>query len=199
MAVRKKAKAPAAPVAQNLEEVTRLVGRIGVIQRELTRRDADLGDALARIKEAAEETALPLKAELAAAQAAVQGWCEAHRYEITGGNKVKFSELATGKVLWRARPPKVGVRGVEAATCWLVEHARQATQVAVTGQGFEAIAAWLLKDRLERLLRRKVEIDKEAMLKDPEAARVVPGVTIGSEGEDFVIEPFEAPLVEAAA
>lgn len=175
MAARKKAKAPAAPAAQSREEAANLVGRIGEIQRELARRDADLGDALARAREAAEATALPLKAELAGAQAAVQGWCEANRYEITGGNKVKFCDLVTGRVLWRHRPPKVTLRGADNILAWLQEH------------------------RGRRFLRTKVEIDKEAMLKDPEAARAIPGVSIGSEGEDFVIEPFEAQLVEAGA
>lgn len=171
----RKAKAPAAPAAQSREEAARLVGRIGEIQRELSRREADLGDALARAKEAAEATALPLKEELLAAQAAVQAWCEAHRYEITGGNKVKYCDLTTGRVLWRFRPPKVTLRGVD------------------------NILAWLIKNKKADFLRTKVEIDKEAMLKDVASAKAVPGVSIGSEGEDFVIEPHEAQLVEAAA
>ena len=37
----------------------------------------------------------------------------------------------------------------------------------------------------------RLEIDKEAMLKDPEKARLIIGVSIGREGENFYVEPVE--------
>ncbi|HVY34853.1 MAG TPA: host-nuclease inhibitor Gam family protein [Caulobacteraceae bacterium] len=168
-----KAKTKAAPAAQTRDEAESLVARIGEIQRELTRRDADLGDGVAKLKEAAERAAAPLKTELAQAQARVQGFCEANRAALTHGERTKTVQLATGKVSWRLRPPAVSVRGVE------------------------AIVSYLHSQGLVQFLRTKFEIDKEAMLKAPLQACLVPGVTIGSEGEDFVIEPFEAELVEA--
>lgn len=172
---KRKAKAPAAPAAQSREEAEKLIGRIGEIQRELQRQDADLGDELAKVKRAAEAKALPLKDELAQAQDRVQGWCEANRAAITREGKVKTAEFATGKVSWRLRPPKVSLRGVSA----IIDH--------------------LMANGLRRFVRVSYEIDKEAMLRDPARAQSVPGVTIGSEGEDFIIEPFEAELAKGAA
>jgi|GEM_PF-1800630 len=40
---------------------------------------------------------------------------------------------------------------------------------------------------------------KEAMLADPEKARMIAGISIGSEGEDFIAEPFEAEISAATA
>ena len=171
---KKKTKAPAAPAAQSREEVDQLIGRIGEIQRELTRTEADLGDALAKAKEEAEKVALPLKQELERAEAQVQGWCEANRSAITRDGKVKTADFTTGKVAWRHRPPKVTIRGVEA----VIDHLRA--------------------NGLRRFLRTTVEISKEAMLLEAERAKAVPGVTIGSAGEDFIIEPFDGQLAQVA-
>ncbi len=168
-----KTKAPATPAAQTQQEAEAMVLRIGDIQRELRRREADLGDALARAKASAEETALPLKHELAATQDAVQTWAEANRKLLTRDGKTKTVELATGKVSWRLRPPSVRLRGID--------------------QVLEFI---LGQPSLKRFLRVKREVDKEALAKEPDIASSIPGVTVGSAGEDFIIEPFEAELTE---
>ncbi|MDB5432393.1 MAG: gam [Caulobacter sp.] len=169
-----KAKSKAAPAAQSREEVDYLIGFIGNASRKLTRLEADLGDEVAAAKERAESLALPLKAEILDAQARVQGWCEANRAEITSNGRTKTAGFTSGEVKWRLRPMSVKVRSVDAVIA-------------------------LLKDRFQgRFLRTKVEVDKEALLADVETARTIPGVMVGSEGEDFVIEPFEAELTAVA-
>lgn len=170
-----RAKSPAMPVAQSREEAEASIARLGVIQRELTRIQADLGDRVAKAKEASEAKASPLKDEAAQLQTRVQGWCEANRAALTRDNQVKFAILNTGEVKWRLRPPKVSVRNIEVALNYCRE---------------------LLNGRFIRVAE---DLDKEAIRADPTAASVVPGVTIGSEGEDFVIEPFDAALSVAVA
>jgi len=44
---------------------------------------------------------------------------------------------------------------------------------------------------LEKFIRVKEEVNKDAMLAEPDQAMKVPGVTIKSGGEDFIIEPLE--------
>lgn len=171
---RKKTKAPSAPAAQSRDQVDALIGRVGEIQRELQRQDADLGDELARVKQQAEAKALPLKEELAVIQGQIQGWCEANRAALTREGKVKTADFTTGKVFWRVRPPKVSLRNVA------------------------AVLAYLQERGMQQFIRVTQEIDKEAMLRAPDQARLVPGVTVGSAGEDFIIEPFEAELAGAA-
>lgn len=176
-----KIKSAAAPAAQSREEAERLVHRIGEIQRDLVRREADLGDTLARIKAAAEKGAQPLKEELATAQEAVQRWSEANRDALTRNGKVKTVQLATGKVFWRNRPPSVRIpkKMVEDVIRWL--------RFSPGGLGYGAF------------IRVKTTIDREAMQANPELARTVPHVSIGSEGEEFIVEPFDAELVESRA
>lgn len=50
----------------------------------------------------------------------------------------------------------------------------------------------------ERFLRIKTEINKEAMLEDRKTAAAIRGITIGSDGEDFLVEPFETELQGAS-
>ena len=68
-----------------------------------------------------------------------------------------------------------------------------------TLRGVKDIIDRLKKLKLTQFIRRIEEIDKEAMLKDPDTAAAVEGVKIGSGGEDFVITPSKTELDEVAA
>jgi phage host-nuclease inhibitor protein Gam len=161
------------PVPQSKEEAARAVTRIGELTRELARRQADMNDALARIKEQVEATAEPLRTELKVLTEGLKTWCEANRLMLTEDGKVKSADLGTGLVRWRLRPPKVSLP-----------------------RDLAALVARLKQMGLTRFVRTIEEPSKEAMLAEPEVARTVTGVRIGSEGEDFVVEPFEAALSE---
>jgi len=169
-----KLKTQAVPAAQTRDEAEQAVHRMGGLQRELTRRETTLNDQVAKLKTEAETAARPLQDELVELQAKVQGFCEANRADLTNGGKTKTVLFGTGKVFWRARPASVSVRGVE------------------------AVIAYLKSNLKGRFIRTKEEIDKDAMLADKDAARLVPGIKIGSEGEDFVIEPLEVQLAAAS-
>lgn len=171
---RKTTKAVAAPAAQTREEAESLIGRMGDLQRERARLQADYGDQAAKLKERAEQAVQPIDAEIEDIHGRVQGWCEANRNAITQGGKVKFAALATGEVKWRALPPKVTIRGADK----VIEAA--------------------LRLGLNRFIRVKSEPNKEAMLAEPELAATLPGVSIGSAGEEFAVEPFQPELVGAA-
>lgn len=169
-----KIKTTATPAAQSRDEAEAMIGRIGEISRELTRQDADLGDALALAKQKAEAVALPLKDELESLKERVQRWAEANRDDLTRAGKTKTAEFTTGTVSWRLRPPSVTIRG-----------------------GVDNVIAWLKANLEGRFIRTKEELDKEALRSAPEIAVTVPGVKLGSAGEDFVIEPFGGELAEA--
>ena len=168
-----KTKTAAAPAAQTREEVERLIESIGADQRQLQRLEADLGDTLAAAKKAAEAKALPLKALIADSQDRVARWCEANRSDLTRAGKTKTVEFTTGTVSWRHRPPAVTLRGVDDIIDFLKN--------AKGGLSY---------------LRVKEEVNKEALLASPQFAATVPGVKIGSAGEDFIVEPFGGDLTE---
>jgi len=159
----------AAPAPQSREEAASFVRRIGENARMIARFQAEMNDAIATLKEDAENAAAPRAEEIAQLTEGLRAWCDANRAALTDNNKRKFADLGTGKVEWRKSPPKVTVRNVEAAIA------------AIKSLGLPFI-------------RPKEEIDKEAMLADPVKARLVAGVTVGSEGEFFAVEPFEAEL-----
>ncbi len=86
---------------------------------------------------------------------------------LTGNGKVKFANLTTGEVQWRNRPPSVSIRGAD------------------------NVIELLRRLGLERFIRVKEEINKDAILNEKEAVKNIPGISIKSDIEDFSIIPFE--------
>lgn len=162
------------PVPQTDEEANDFIARIGEAQRERTRIETAMNDALAALKEQYEDKARPHKTQIEALTQGVQVFCEANRARLTRDGKVKFYRFGAGEVCWRTRPLKVSVCNQE------------------------VVIAALKRLDLGRFLRVKEEVNKEAMLAEPDVARTVAGVTVGSAGEDFVIKPFETELEEVA-
>ncbi|MCF1744648.1 host-nuclease inhibitor Gam family protein [Paradevosia shaoguanensis] len=158
------------PVPQNREEAVSTVTDIGALNRDLARLEADMNDQLAAIKTEFEAKALPLKEAVEAKTEGLKIWAEANRTSLTGGGKTKTVDLGTGLLRWRIRPTAVRLTGVED----VIERLKSL--------GFQ------------RFLRTKEEVNKEAMLNEPDVARQVAGVRIGSAGEDFIVEPFETEL-----
>ena len=175
MAKAAKAKAPAATfVPQTREDVTQAIRCIGQHQRDRERIETTMNDQLALIRERFEAEALPHNERIRLLAAGVQTWCEAHRAELTDGGRTKTVNLASGEVKWRISPPKVVIKGAE--TVLEVFRAR----------------------KLLRLIRVKEEINKEAILAEPDAVDGIRGVRI-EQAEEFVIEPFKTTLEEIAA
>ena len=158
------------PVPQSRDDAAEAVKRIGILNRQIARIEADLNDQVIDMKKRAEQQAQPLRDQVAAATEGLKLWAEANRERLTDGGRVKFCDLGTGKLSWRLRPPSVRLSRVE--------------------QVIGALKAL----GLQRFLRVKEEPNKEAMLAEPDIARTVAGVTIGSDGEDFIVEPFEIEL-----
>ncbi|MFO1418362.1 MAG: host-nuclease inhibitor Gam family protein [Methylotetracoccus sp.] len=160
-------------VPQTRDDVSAAIARIGIAQRERERIQADMNDALAKLKEMHEAQAAPFKDEIEMLSKGVQLWCEAHRGELTHDGKRKFHHFAAGEVKWRMRPPSVGLRAMDN----IIDACKRLG--------------------LARFVRVKEEVNKEAMLAEPDLAGTITGVTI-RQGEDFVIVPFETELEEVA-
>lgn len=170
---RTRLKQPAVAVAVpgSSAAVSAAIALIGVEQRELARIEACMNDELAIAKERWEAGAEPHRKRIADLTQGVQVWCEAHRTELLKGD-AKTALFPAGEVQWRTRPPRCVIRGVE------------------------AVLDTLRRLGLARFIRSKEEINKDAILNEPDAVKGVAGIGI-EQGEDFVIKPFEAPLTEA--
>jgi phage host-nuclease inhibitor protein Gam len=151
---------------QSREEAEQMLARLGAIQREKTLLTTALEESLAAERARVEAEALPLTAEAEGLTRGIQLWAEANRPSLTQDGRTKTIRLSTGEIAWRARPPSVKLRDQN------------------------AILEWLMAKGLARFIREKREVNREAMLTEPSLAREVPGVTISSEGEEFVVSPL---------
>ena len=163
------------PVPQSREDAEKAIGEIGGITRDMARLEADMNDAIAAAKAKAEEAAAPLRGRVAVLTEGLKVWAEANRDALTNGGRTKTAVLGAGKLFWRLRPPSVRISGMDRV--------------------IEAIKAL----GLAAFLRTKEEVNKEALLADPDKARLIAGVSIGTAGEDFVVEPLEAEISGGAA
>ena len=168
MSTAKRLKTKAAAYApQTKDDVAADIAKLGELQRELARATADMNDRIAVITKDCQPALEELQVRITTLQTGVQTWCEAHRSELTDGNKVKTVNLVTGEVNWRQRPPSVSVRGVE------------------------AVIDTLRRLGLGRFIRAREELNKEAILNEPDQVRGVAGLSIVTGQEDFSIVPFE--------
>lgn len=168
-----KANAARFPVPQSRDEVNEAIARIGLLQRERERIQADMNDELAKVRLRFEELATPLNEQITGLSQGVHTWCEAHRMELTRSGKTKFYDFAAGEIKWRLRPPRVSL------------------------QSAENVLETLKRLGLTRFIRVKEQLNKEAMLAEPEVVSGVAGVRI-EQSEDFVIVPFGSNLEEVA-
>lgn len=168
-ATRLKTKAQAY-VPQTRDDCAADIRKLGDLQRELARSSAEMNDAIAAVTHDFQPRLDALAEQIKAIQEGVQAWCEAHRIDLTDGGRVKTASLITGEVQWRQRPPSVSVRGVE------------------------SVIETLERLGLGRFIRTKREINKDAILNEPDAVRGVAGINVVTGVEDFVITPFEQEL-----
>ncbi len=154
-------------VPQTQDDTAADIRQIGDLERQKLRAMTEMNDAIAEITQNFQPRLDALNEQLKTLQEGVQAYCEAHRDELTNSGKVKTANLITGEVSWRQRPPSVSVRGQE------------------------AVIDILKRLGLTSFIRTKEDVNKEAILNEPDKARGVPGLTIVTGVEDFVITPFE--------
>ncbi|WP_439258283.1 host-nuclease inhibitor Gam family protein [Lonepinella sp. BR2271] len=161
-------KAPTQAVrVQSREEVEIAIKQLGDKQRELQRLTTAQNDEIAVITERYAEPLQALKGEIGDQQQAIQAWCESHRDELTLNGKQKTGYFNTGEVQWRTNPPSVRITKADQ----VVENLKTLGML--------------------EFIRTKEEINKDAILLDPEKAKTVNGISIKSGVEEFVIKPFE--------
>ena len=159
------------PVPQSRESANAEIYFIGEAQRARQVIQKEMNDRLAAIKAEFEEHAKEYTESIKARSEAVQIWAEANRESLTSHGKVKTVKLGNGEIKWRTTPPKVSVRGAAD----VIDH--------------------MIKAGLERFVRTKREVNKDAILNDAEAVSHIKGIHV-SQSEDFVIIPFETDLEE---
>ncbi|EEY08710.1 host-nuclease inhibitor Gam family protein [Mannheimia haemolytica] len=154
-------------IYQSRDEVQTAIKIIGDKQRELQRLATAMNDELAAISASYAQHIDALKEDIKPMQKGVQMWCEVHRNELTDNGKCKTGSFVTGEVQWRIKPPSVSVRNAE------------------------SVIELLENFGLHQFIRTKQEVNKEAVLADPQAVSAIEGINIKSGEEEFIIKPFE--------
>ncbi|MDD2721634.1 MAG: host-nuclease inhibitor Gam family protein [Gallionella sp.] len=153
--------------SQSRDDAAADIRKIGDLQRDLQRVAAEMNDAIAHITSTYQPRLEAVNEQITTLQQGVQSWCEANRDDLTNGGKVKTANLITGEIQWRQRPPSVRV------------------------SKSEVVLETLTRLGLTRFIRNKPEVNKDAILDEPDAVRGVAGISIVTGVEDFVISPFE--------
>jgi len=168
------------PVPQTREDAAAAVARHGALSRDVMRIEANLNDEIVALKARAEALSAPMQEQIAALTEGLRIWAEANRTILTNQHKTKTVDLGTGTLSWRSAPPKVkGIPRAKGAVAELIKKIK--------------------KLRLKQFVRTSEEVNREAMIADPEKAAKVPGISIASEGESFEVVPFEVALSEGGA
>ncbi len=173
MGKRIRKQANVAPIPKDLAEARQFMRLIGEHQRDAARIEADLNDRISELREKYAAMAAPHNKHADELTEGLRIWAEAHRDELTNHGKKKTVDLGTGELGWRMRPPRVLLRNVQ------------------------AVIESLQMLKLDRFLRQKLEVNKEAVLAEPEIAEQVKGITV-KQDEDFFVAPAEDDLGEAA-
>lgn len=184
-----KAAATSVRIPQSKEEATEMISAYGEAAREIALIELAMTEQMDAIKKKAEADAAAYKTRASELFKGLQIYCEANRQALLGTSGVKTADLGTGKVSWRFKPAKVSLSG---EVDDIVDRIAAKALDASAREDVAAAASY------RAFLRVSTEVDKEAMLKNPDLARTIDGVRIGSSGEVFEIEAFTAELAEAA-
>jgi len=168
-------KIPALQVPQSREELNDRVAQVGGLQRRLQTIGAKLNRQVAAAQARAAEEVSPLEQRLDELVNGIDAYCQSHRDELTNDGKKRIVKLPSGEVGWRLTPPAVTLP-----------------------DNVKAFLALLKQLGLYHFIRTKEEVDKQAMLKEPETAETIEGVTIGQR-EEFIIKPVELQVSIVAA
>jgi phage host-nuclease inhibitor protein Gam len=170
---RVKSRAETVRVPTSRAEAEAMIARIGELARDQTLRETALEETIAKAKQDAEAEAKQPAAELEDLQRGLQIWAEAHRDDLTKNGRIQTVRLGTGEIGWRRRPPRVSVSNPD------------------------AVIEALRKGGLDRFIRTKAEVNREAMLAEPAVAKTIAGVKIGSAGEDFIVTPVTMEMADS--
>lgn len=168
--VRKKSvKRTMVAVPKSEQETSEFIRRIGKHQRGLDRIKIRTNNQIEKIKEKAVADSSDHEKEIAELFEGIFTFSQSHRDELTEKGKKKTVHFFTGDILWRLTPPAVSLKNVK------------------------KIIELCKTSGLKRFIRIKEDVNKEAMLKEPEKAKEIKGVTIGQK-EEFVVKPSEIEI-----
>lgn len=178
MSAKNKIKADAIEVPTDKEEANSYLLRVGSLQNELQRIEADMNDRIAKIKAQFEEKAIVVNEEIQIKFQGLHAFAEANKPDLLIG-KSKTAKLPSGEMSWRTSTPSVSIRKQD------------------------DVIKDLKAAGMKEFIRTKEEVNKDVILSSDEnkqRAGAIKGITI-KQTETFSIKPFstEIECVETVA
>lgn len=167
MVILAKAKVVALEVPQTEQEADECLRQLGNVMRRREEVRILLNGVVEVNQQLAARADAPLGQKQEELVKKLAAFAEANRSRLAKGKTI---QLPSGVLNWRLTPFKVTPRGKVAA-----------------------ILAELKRRRLGRFIRVKEELDREAMLREPEVAGKVPGISIDRR-EELYIQPLDLPV-----
>lgn len=165
----KTATRPLVAVPASEEEASRFIAEIGEFQRQSATIENDTATQIETLKAQARERVWPLEDQIGERIEGLLLFAQAHRAALTRNGKRRTIRYPSGEFGWRLTKPAVVIRGVER----VLEALKQ--------QGFG------------RFVRVREEINKQALLAEPDVAQSISGVSI-SQREEFFVKPSKLDL-----
>jgi phage host-nuclease inhibitor protein Gam len=161
-----KIKKIAVPVPQTRHDFDALAVELGENMRAIEAIKLRTADEMARVKLSGAVAIEALEARKKSLWGAVAAYAEAHRDELLSSGR-KSVTIPAGIIGWRISNPAIDLTGDE-------------TEIILR---LEAMGC-------QRFLRETIEIDKAALLAEPEAARTIDGIAIRQE-EALYFKPLD--------
>lgn len=155
-----------------VDDATANLLHYGETEREITRLETEMNDRIAQIQADTEKLVAPLREKRDGLRRALEVFATSYRRRLAKGKTIT---LPTGRLSWKQGKPSIDVND-ETAAKRAIRRLRRA------------------KD----FLKITVSIRKAELLKEPEVARRLDGVTYNEAGELFYIDPAEATADTAA-
>lgn len=163
-------KRPVFPAPKNLEEAAEFLTFIGREQREVDRIQTELNEEIEKLKAKTMAGLAPHEEKIDRLVEGLHAFAENQKAALTKDGKRKTVPLPTGEFGWRITPPAVTISN------------RETVLANIKALGL-----------VDRFIRIKEELDKEAMLKEPDLAQTIKGVSI-TQREEFVVKPSELEI-----
>jgi phage host-nuclease inhibitor protein Gam len=149
---------------QSIEEVDSLVAHIGELQREVSAKQSAMNKQIEALKGHYGPQVDLLVQAINQDLEAIEAYAAVNRNHLTGDGKTKTIKLRSGTISWRNTPKSVTIRGVQ--------------------QVIDRLKAL----GLTQYIRVKEEVDKNAILANPDKALAIEGVKL-TQREEFVVVP----------
>jgi phage host-nuclease inhibitor protein Gam len=177
------------PAPQSIEEAIEWLTELAAKKSMIAIAQEQLDALVIELNKRFAEECAPVKVRCTELLNGLHAFFTANRQVLSDG-KTKMIRFSVATISWRQRPPSARLSNQIA----IVDHIKTQRDALRHCLDQSDLTPEQREDATDKFmafstfLRVKTEIDKDALLRKPDLAKTIPGVKIGSTGEDFIIK-----------